>query len=130
MAKEFGRARCPIVSNALTLEAYISVGAHMYRSGYRYYLLLLIYIGRSVGSNHRYRNRMTCYCRCAIGLLVKGNVLNRNISLFSQHMSYFFFFFLHTLSMSKPGDGTLQSSFVSAYCESACRVSCYLAVYP
>ena len=33
MAKEFGRVRCPIVSNALTLEAYISCVAHMLSVG-------------------------------------------------------------------------------------------------
>ena len=66
MAKEFGEARCLLVTNALTLEAYISLVAHLYRSGYRYCLLLLIYIGRSGDRTIAIiTNRVTCY-RCAI----------------------------------------------------------------
>ena len=61
MAKEFGRARCPVVTNALTLEAYISLVAPMSTSVGVNWLLLLVYIDRSGFRTSALVNRMTCY---------------------------------------------------------------------
>ena len=59
MAKEFGRARCPLVTNALTLEAYISFVAHLFGRGKL--LLLLIYSVEVQSRTSAIPNRMTCY---------------------------------------------------------------------
>ena len=68
MAKEFGEARCPLVTNArLTLEAYISLVAPMSTSvGVNYYLLLLVYSVEVQFRTSAIPNRMTCYYCCAI----------------------------------------------------------------
>ena len=63
MAKEFGEARCPLVTNTEILEAYISIVAPMSTSvGV---LLLLIYSVEVQFRTGAIPNRMTCYC-CAI----------------------------------------------------------------
>ena len=82
----------PHVPNALTLEAYISVAAHLVSVGVSLlFCCCLSIIGRSVDSNQRTRNRRTLLLPLRHrGLLVKGKGLLGNI-LF-QHLNFIFFF--------------------------------------
>ena len=88
--KRVRQGSLPHVPNALTLEAYISLVAHMLSVG----VFAIICCCLSISAEVRDRtiaisNRMTCYYRCAIGLLVRVNALNVNI--FFQHSKFDFY---------------------------------------